>query len=288
MTLETENDTVALAFDSYGALFRSLMVDARDCAVLANADLSILEVNPRACELHAGTVNDFTGMNGSMLVEDASRLIFTRAIRALEKKEFWIGEMKARRLNGETFPATVTVKRLELHRQILYAIVIRDITETITTKQMLRQERSHRREMYNTLRSLMKSFEKEKQGLERGISYKIESLLLPALDKIEKESMIEVRNAYLDILRRQLVELTKTFSKAIDAPFLKLTRTEMRICQFIQNGCTGKEIAEEMNISFETVQVHRRNIRKKLGLTGRSVNLFAFLSAKPFLRSSRE
>ena len=131
------------------------------------------------------------------------------------------------------------------------------------------------------------SFEKEKQGLERGFCHKIESLLLPALHKIESESLSEVRNAYVDILRRQLLDFTRSFAQAIDAPFLNLTRTEMRICQYIQKGYSGKEIAEDMNISFDTVQVHRRNIRKKLGLTGRNINLFAFLSTKPFLTPPR-
>jgi PAS domain S-box-containing protein len=279
---------MALPFDSYESLFRTFLVDTHDIALFARADLRLLEVNKRACELHGGTARDLADMNCSLLIADTDRLFFIRGLQSLANRGAWSGEMNARRFNGETYAAAVTLKRLDLHRQTFYAIVIRDLTESDRLKQMLRQERSHRKEMYNTLRSLMKSFKKEKQGLERGIRHKIESLLLPALDKIETEPMADIRNAYVDILRSQLVELTKTFTRAIDAPFLKLTRTEMRVCQFIQNGCTGKEIAGEMNISFETVQVHRRNIRKKLGLTGRNVNLFAFLSTRPFQRPLRE
>jgi len=32
-----------------------------------------------------------------------------------------------------------------------------------------------------------------------------------------------------------------------------------------------------MKLSFETVQTHRRNIRRKLGLNGEKMNLHAFL-----------
>lgn len=284
--IETENGK--LSFDTLRAYFRALLVDSGDGTVLAGANLGIVEASPKACELHGGAPERFSGMDAGLLIAGPERPAFIKRLQGLGGGESWSAELMARRLSGETFPAAVTVKRLDAGHGNFFAIVVRDLSESITTKQMLRQERSHRREMYNTLRSLMKSFEKEKQGLESGIRYKIESLLLPALDKIERESDADVRNAYVDILRRQLVELTKTFAKAIDASLLSLTRTEMRICQFIQNGCTGKEIAEKMNISFETVQVHRRNIRRKLGLTGRNVNLYAFLSTKPLLRSSKE
>ncbi len=286
MNRKIPDETVALTFDSYTTLLRSLLVDTGDAVVFAREDFKIVDVNERACEVHQGTHKDFIGRDCRKLIDPSHRLFFARGIQSLDNGDSWVREMNALRFTRESFVADVTIKRMAIGRMVFFAVVIRDLTESVTLKELLRQERSHRKEMYNTLRNLMKSFEKEKRGMERGICHKIESLLIPALDKIEGESMAEVRNAYVDILRTQLVELTKTFSQAIDAPFLKLTRTEMRICQHIQKGYAGKEIAETMNISFETVQVHRRNIRKKLGLTGRNINLFAFLSTKPFLRTS--
>ena len=59
----------------------------------------------------------------------------------------------------------------------------------------------------------------------------------------------------------------------------------MMICKYIQTGYSSKEIAEAMNVSFETIQVHRRNIRKKLGLRGRRTNLYAYLSAKQYFEN---
>jgi DNA-binding CsgD family transcriptional regulator len=58
----------------------------------------------------------------------------------------------------------------------------------------------------------------------------------------------------------------------------KLTKAEIQICQLIQSGSDSKEIAESMNISFDTVQTHRKNIRKKLGLSGRDISLFTYLN----------
>jgi DNA-binding NarL/FixJ family response regulator len=45
-----------------------------------------------------------------------------------------------------------------------------------------------------------------------------------------------------------------------------LTQKEMQIIELIRKGCSSKEIAATLFISFKTVQVHRHNILKKLKL----------------------
>jgi DNA-binding CsgD family transcriptional regulator len=74
--------------------------------------------------------------------------------------------------------------------------------------------------------------------------------------------------------------MTKAFPRELDIGFMKLTRTEMKICQYLQSGYSSKEIADDLNISFETIQTHRKNIRKKLGLHGRKVSLYSFLTTR--------
>lgn len=45
--------------------------------------------------------------------------------------------------------------------------------------------------------------------------------------------------------------------------FSKLTRRELQITKLIIEGFTNKEIATKLNISFNTVRTHHRNILKK-------------------------
>jgi len=45
----------------------------------------------------------------------------------------------------------------------------------------------------------------------------------------------------------------------------------------VQEGKTSKEIAEELNLSVDTVNIHRKSIRKKLGISGKSRNLRSLL-----------
>jgi DNA-binding NarL/FixJ family response regulator len=63
--------------------------------------------------------------------------------------------------------------------------------------------------------------------------------------------------------------------------FTQLTPREMDICRLIQQSWQGRAIAEELGISFETLQTHRKNIRRKLGLKGGKISLSAFVQQHP-------
>ena len=45
-----------------------------------------------------------------------------------------------------------------------------------------------------------------------------------------------------------------------------LTSRERRVVQLISEGCTSKEAAQRLQISVKTVDTHRSNIMRKLGL----------------------
>lgn len=273
---------LGLTFKSYVAFFQSFFPDTGDSILFTGKDLKILTANDQTSELFGISPEDLMGRDCRDLIALSGRHHLDRAVDELGNSENWAGELNCMRIDSDPFPVDMTIKQIRLENQPLYCIIIRDLTENKTLKEQLRREKGNRREMYVTMRNLMKAFDREKTGVERTISHKIETLLLPTLDKIKREPSADLRNTFLDILREQLIVLTKGFGTELDARFLTLTRTEMKICKLIQTGYSGKEIAEELNISFETIQTHRKNIRKKLGLRGRKVNLYSLLSSKSF------
>ncbi|MFY9396809.1 MAG: helix-turn-helix transcriptional regulator [Desulfomonilia bacterium] len=129
-----------------------------------------------------------------------------------------------------------------------------------------------------TLRNVLNTIEKDRKDFEGRLSARIKTSILPALEKVEKEPDASVRKSYLALIGQQLADLTSGSSAELDAGLLKLSKTELGICRLIQAGCSSKEICEAMNLSFETIQTHRKNIRRKLRLRGKKVNLHAFLS----------
>ena len=264
------------------------LLETADSMVLFDSDYKVVSTNENALNVHRASRGELLGNDCRTLFTSAGRSSLTAVMSELKENQQWVGELQARRADGHTFPADVTVKCIHLESHSYYLLVIRDLSESKRLHKLLRQERAQRREMFSTIGNLMKAFEKEKKGLANGIYRRIETLLLPALANIRKEPDAAIRNGYLEVIKSQLIGMTQGFAEEMDGRFLDLTRTEMRVCQLVQAGYASKEVAEKMHISFETVQVHRRNIRRKLGLNGQKVNLHAFLADKPLFREPSE
>jgi DNA-binding NarL/FixJ family response regulator len=170
-----------------------------------------------------------------------------------------------------------------------YLAILKDVTahvkqneilETLVAKRTsdLLKKKSQLEEMNITLRTVMKSVDKEREAFQKRVGDIIRTTLLPALDPVRKELSESIRNSYLDIIEDQLLKLVRGGEHDSHAMLLKLTPMEMKVCRFIQAGASTKEIAEAFNLSTVTIQTHRRNIRHKLNLQNRNVNLTTFLN----------
>jgi len=82
---------------------------------------------------------------------------------------------------------------------------------------------------------------------------------------------------HIDVLEKNLKELNSTFGRKISEKEWNLTPKEIKICDLIRNGLGNKEIAGLLNTSVRTIESHRNNIRKKLGISGKAVNLTTYL-----------
>lgn len=62
-----------------------------------------------------------------------------------------------------------------------------------------------------------------------------------------------------------------------------LTQTELKILRLVSDGLTSKEIAEKLSIHYRTVENHRTNMCRKLGIDGASALLrFALNNREAF------
>ncbi len=69
----------------------------------------------------------------------------------------------------------------------------------------------------------------------------------------------------------------------------RLTKAEIQVAFLVGEGFSTKEIARRLSVSPETINIHRKHIRKKLGITDRSANLYSYLMARHVLpQDSRE
>ena len=103
----------------------------------------------------------------------------------------------------------------------------------------------------------------------REISMKIDSLILPLLDSIRSSKNPEKRDSGLALLEQHIRELTKSYLSKLPLDKLNLSPREVQLATYIREGYTSKEISEILFIAKKTVDFHRANLRKKLGVEGK-------------------
>ena len=76
---------------------------------------------------------------------------------------------------------------------------------------------------------------------------------------------------------KEVTDEILSITSATDAmPEIKLTRREMQVAELCAKGMINKEIADQLGISHRTVEVHKNNIYKKLGINN-TVELMRYI-----------
>lgn len=100
----------------------------------------------------------------------------------------------------------------------------------------------------------------------------IKNILYKTADKDEILSAIDLtikgKKFYSGEVLDLILELGET--KSVMEDNVQLTSSEVEIVKLIAGGMTTKEIAEKKCISFHTVNTHRKNIFRKLGVSNAS------------------
>jgi PAS domain S-box-containing protein len=173
--------------------------------------------------------------------------------------------------------------------------ISRDITEKVRTRKALhkaKNELEHRvkertrdleiktknlEEINIAMKVLLKKRAEDKKDIEDNVLTNVKELIAPFLKKIKKTKLNDQQKTFLTIMESNLNEIISPFTRKMSLKYLNLTPTEIRIANLIRHGNPSKEIAELLNLSPRTVETHRKNIRRKIGLEGNRANLRSHL-----------
>jgi len=145
-----------------------------------------------------------------------------------------------------------------------------------TIEHTLEQKEQALRHMSIALEELVEQIQVGRSMLKEDIATNIRDFVLPIVEKLRLTS---APAEMIDLLERTLQEITSRFSIRLSQSAPSLSPRESEITQMIHCGLITKQIAKMLSISYETVEKHRRNIRRKVGITGKKINLASFLSA---------
>jgi DNA-binding CsgD family transcriptional regulator len=129
------------------------------------------------------------------------------------------------------------------------------------------------------LRVLLKRREDDKAELEEKVICNVRELVLPYIENLKMTPIDSHQLNQLSILERNTGEIISPFLRTLSTRYPNLTPMEIKVINFIKEGRTTKEMAEMLNASARTVEAHRDNIRKKLGLRNKKANLKSHLMA---------
>ncbi|MGD8443423.1 MAG: PAS domain S-box protein [Desulfobacterales bacterium] len=159
-----------------------------------------------------------------------------------------------------------------------------EIDERIRAEEALRKQgnrfkaQSHHLEEVNTaLRVLLKQREDDKKELAENVLSNVKELISPYLERLKKSQLNTNQKTLINILDSNLSNMISPFISKLSSKYLNLTPGEVRVANLVKEGKTNKEIAELLCISKNTVLFHRYNIRQKLGLRNKKINLRSHL-----------
>jgi len=172
-----------------------------------------------------------------------------------------------------------TTELMKLNKKLKQEIEERKLAEQELRKReaQLKIQTSELEEVNTALRVLLKRRDEDKIETEEKVLYNVKELVVPYIERLKSGELDAKRRAYVSILESNLNEIVSPFARRLSSKYIGLTPTEIQIADLVKQGRTTKEIAEILNSSDRTIEFHRNNIRKKLGVNKSKVNLRSHL-----------
>jgi PAS domain S-box-containing protein len=141
----------------------------------------------------------------------------------------------------------------------------------------LKAQSHHLEEVNTALKVLLKQREDDKKELSENVLANVKELISPYLERLKKSRLNTNQKMLINILDSNLSNMISPFISKLSSKFINLTPMEIRVANLVKEGQTNKEIADIMCLSKNTIMFHRYNIRRKLGLKNKKINLRSHL-----------
>lgn len=160
----------------------------------------------------------------------------------------------------------------------------RDISDLKEIQLSLQQKDHELSEKNEKLEKLNIAFEvvidqknEQLENLRSDIVKQYTSFVKPHLEELKDISQNWRGNQYLKLIEQGIQHILSPFAQHIMSLNHQLSPMEIQVASMIARGVSINDVAQELNISPHTVKYHRKNIRAKLGITNKKINLRSYL-----------
>jgi PAS domain S-box-containing protein len=168
-----------------------------------------------------------------------------------------------------------TADLIKANRQLKEEIAERQQAERALKKREkeLKKNTIQLQELNSALKVLLMKKDEDKIDLEEKMVSNVRELVFPYLIKLDNGKLPDKEKAFVNIIESNLKDIMSPFARSLTSKYLGLTPTEIQVANLIKQGKTTKDIADLSNLSPRTIEFHRDNIRTKLGIKNKKVNL---------------
>ena len=153
-----------------------------------------------------------------------------------------------------------------------------EVQKNLEQKERELQSQKARLEDTNVaLRVLLEQRNEDKKNMEAAVFANIDRLVLPYVEKLLIARLNDKQKTLVDIVNTNLRDIISPFLQNLTSLEIRLTPQEIEVAHLIRSGRSSKEIADILFLSVAGVDFHRKNLRKKLGLTHTKQNLRSYL-----------
>ncbi|MBK8816617.1 MAG: PAS domain S-box protein [Methylococcaceae bacterium] len=275
--------------------------NAQESIIVTDIKRVILKVNEAFTRITGYKAKEVVGKTPAILGSDLhDKAFYDTILETVAREGYWQGEIWNKRKNGQLFPVLQTITRVADEKGILthYVGTMVDITvqkqaekvlldarnrlenQVATSHEELERIKNETVEINTALSVLLRQRESDKSETRIAFTDEVEATVMPLLKKLKTISAGRLQTIRLiKLIEDNFVQLVQSYgySGNLASIYQKLTPIETQVAAMIRQGQPTKVIAAGLNIAPGTVSIHRKHIRKKLGLDGKKDNLHIYL-----------
>lgn len=167
------------------------------------------------------------------------------------------------------------------HCPVGLLLITREVTASVLVRNRMKEYRAEIRDLKTSLRTLMHLRQEDKSAWEKDSAMQLRQVIDPYMTDLGNDPLTRRQSAALLGIEQGIKGLENGFSQMKSKTGVDFTPKEIQVAAMIRCGKSTKEIADHFCVSPASIEFHRKNIRTKLKIKNKKINLQTFLTSCP-------